>query len=194
MKIVITGHSKSGKSILCRALEREFTAKIVAVPNVIEMMKCIHFPNLHTEQSQKSYQRALYYLQRELEESMTEKTNNKLMICDHGTVDCLAQWPGSAESFFSEVESSLGKELARYDWVIQIDERPRKISGLDPQNFWSFHPHLIKIPYSKKFSKCMSSTAKIISAILDGSSYQKITGILEKDLALGPEEPPFLYP
>lgn len=42
------------------------------------------------------------------------------MLCDRGTLDGLAYWPGTEASFFEEARTTREKELARYAAVIHL--------------------------------------------------------------------------
>lgn len=64
----------------------------------------------------RAAQRAIYYVQRELEVT-GDNHNPAIVLCDRGTIDGLAYWPGTAEGFWSSVGATLDIELARYDAV-----------------------------------------------------------------------------
>ena len=42
----------------------------------------------------------------------------RILLCDRGTLDGAAYWPGEPEEFFAAIGTSLEAELARYDAVI----------------------------------------------------------------------------
>jgi hypothetical protein len=48
-------------------------------------------------------------------------------LCDRGTVDGLAYWPGDAETFFRDLSTTLPRELERYAAVIHL--RTPKLEG-----------------------------------------------------------------
>ncbi len=182
MKLVITGQPKSGKTTLSHILECEFGRQIALAEDPIDMLRTVHFPMAKSSHEKKIHQKAHYFLQIELEEILSEKFPDRLMICDHGTIDCLASWPGTAESFFSDVGSTLKEELARYDWVIQVaDPEPGSrgkaaagLSQLDPQQYWKRHAHIFTIPVSLGFSAQVSMAASIVKEILSKHPYQEI--------------------
>lgn len=66
----------------------------------------------------KAAQRAIFHVQRELE-VIGDTHNAALVLCDRGTVDGLAYWPGPPEEYWSSLETRQEDELARYDAVIQ---------------------------------------------------------------------------
>ena len=50
-----------------------------------------------------------------------QRLDECLLLCDRGTVDGAAYWPGEPHHFFDEIESTLERELARYDAVDLAD-------------------------------------------------------------------------
>ena len=181
MKVVITGKPDVGKTTITHIIKCEFAKEVVIGSDAIERMKAISIPNPKSLYSRKCYQRALYHMQVELENIMTDRHPDKLILCDHGTLDCLTLWPDSPESFYKDVNSSLEKELARYDWVIQINGSSSKSDSplpttppLSSQDFWCRHPQFLTVPAKKGFSFCYIEIAKIIKDILAGVPYEKI--------------------
>jgi hypothetical protein len=46
--------------------------------------------------------------------------NVAIVLCDSGTIDGLAYWPGNRERFFEEFGGSLEQETGRYATLIHI--------------------------------------------------------------------------
>jgi hypothetical protein len=67
-------------------------------------------------------QRAIFFVQRELE-STSQAENAAIVLCDRGTVDGAAYWPGP-QSFLDSVGTTLERELSRYDAVIHLRTPP----------------------------------------------------------------------
>jgi hypothetical protein len=76
------------------------------------------FPREPDARTRRAAQRAIYYVQRELE-AAADDGNVALLLCDRGTVDGAAYWPGPAD-FWPEVGSTLERELERYAAVIHL--------------------------------------------------------------------------
>ena len=53
----------------------------------------------------------------------------RILLCDRGTIDGAAYWPGDSNLFFEEQDSSLDQELSRYDGVIFFESAA--VGGLD---------------------------------------------------------------
>lgn len=177
MKLVITGPPEIGKTTLIHILKHEFKNDMVLCPDALDIFRVGGFPRPRSLVGRKARQRALYFSQRELENISSELSDDKLVVCDHGTLDCLAHWPSTSENFFRDVNSKLELELARYDWVLQIDmpgERPRatdaKGSELDPLDFWCHHPHFSRCTMDGGFTVLCSEVSKIVKRILAGQA------------------------
>lgn len=181
MKLVITGKPKSGKTTLAHILEREFPNKVVLAPDPHELMKTVHFPEVKSLTGRKCYLTAIYHLQCQLENILAEKAEGKLLICDHGTLDWLSMWPDSKESFFREMNSSLSQELARYQWVLQIN------GSHFQHEAWGHHPHLLSIPVHTGFSDRATLISTVVRDILENRPYEVIQGHLIK--SVGSKDP-----
>jgi len=55
------------------------------------------------------------------------------VLCDRGTLDGLAYWPGSAEAYWRELGTTPNQELARYRAVIHL-RTPGAAGGYDHRN------------------------------------------------------------
>ena len=77
-------------------------------------------------------QRAIFYVQRELEIA-GDSHNPAIVLCDRGTIDGLAYWPGPSEAFWSSLATRLDIELSRYDAVIHL-RTPALEHGYNHQN------------------------------------------------------------
>jgi hypothetical protein len=192
MKLIITGKPDIGKTTIAHIMEREFTKELVVGVDAIDIMKTTSMPTPVSAYARKCYQQVLYHLQVALENITTDKHPNRLILCDHGTLDCLALWPETPQSFFKEIHSSFEEELARYDWVLQINgteqsqENPLTMQPpLDPQHFWRLHSRFLAIPSEKGFSFCYRETARVIQDILKGLSYKEVRENLHRSLEQG---------
>ncbi|MBC7171533.1 MAG: AAA family ATPase, partial [Polyangiaceae bacterium] len=115
----------------------------------------------------RAAQRAIFYVQRELERS-SEGERPTIVLCDRGTVDGGAYWPGPGD-FFADVGTTLDEQLARYDAVIHL-RTPSLADGYNRANplriesaeeaeaidhriskLWAGHPKLSTIQSSESF-------------------------------------------
>lgn len=90
------------------------------------------FPREDDIACRRAAQRAIFYLQRELE-TTGDSHNPAVVLCDRGTVDGLAYWPGPPEDFWSSLGTTRDAELDRYDAVIHL-RTPAPEHGYNHQN------------------------------------------------------------
>ncbi|HZO12191.1 MAG TPA: AAA family ATPase, partial [Polyangiaceae bacterium] len=117
-RVVVAGGPGGGKTTAVDLFRREIGSSIVVVPEAATMLFSGGFPRDGTVESRAAVQRAIYYVQRNLEDAQAARHPDRALLCDRGTVDGAAYWPGSPEAFFAEVGSTLEAELARYDAVV----------------------------------------------------------------------------
>lgn len=65
-----------------------------------------------------SIQRAIYHVQKELQTIFFEEKKWTLGLCDRGTLDGLAYWPGKPEDYLAALGTTLERELNQYYGVI----------------------------------------------------------------------------
>ena len=90
------------------------------------------FPREDDLTCRRAAQRAIYFVQRELEVT-GEAHAPAVLRCDRGTLDGLAHWPGRLEDFWESTHTTLAAELARYDLVVHL-RTPRARQGYNHQN------------------------------------------------------------
>jgi hypothetical protein len=66
-------------------------------------------------------------------EAAGDSHNPAVVLCDRGTIDGLAYWPGPSEEFWSSLGTTLEAELGRYDAVIHL-RTPGQENGYNHQN------------------------------------------------------------
>jgi nicotinamide riboside kinase len=190
-KVAVTGGPSGGKTTLIETLSRDLETHVAIVPEAASILYRGGFPRRKNASRLKHAQRAIYFIQKEIEDLIEEENPNKLVICDRGSLDSLAYWPGDASSFFSSVNSNLKDELLRYDWVLHLDTAPSH--GYDTENpirvetfqeavelnaktkkAWAAHTKQIIIPNQVDFISKMMTCTKIIRLIDQGASLLEI--------------------
>jgi hypothetical protein len=91
------------------------------------------FPRHASEAGLRAAQRAIFRIQREVEALVDEEQRVAIALCDQGTIDGLAYWPGTPDSYWSSVGTTHEAELARYAAVIHL-ETPAAASGYNHAN------------------------------------------------------------
>ena len=109
-----------------------------------------------------------------------------MLLCDRGTVDGAIYWPNEPDDFFASLNTSLEKELARYDAVLFFETaavgnisieggNPIRIESNDEallldhklQQLWSQHPRFIFIPHNASFIKKINHGLRELEKIIE---------------------------
>jgi predicted ATPase len=118
--VVLTGGPGGGKTAILEMARRYFCRHVVILPEAASIIFGGGFPRLDTPAAKRCAQRAIYHVQRELER-MAVESKAAVVLCDRGSIDGLAYWPGSQRTFFEAVGTSFEEELARYSSIIHIE-------------------------------------------------------------------------
>jgi hypothetical protein len=90
------------------------------------------FPRGDDIGTKRAAQRAIFYVQRELERGADDGDKPAIVLCDRGTVDGSAYWTGAGE-LWPEVGTTREDELRRYDAVLHL-RTPGEGAGYDRSN------------------------------------------------------------
>jgi hypothetical protein len=109
------------------------------------------------------------------------------LLCDRGTIDGAAFWPGDApEGFFETLDTTLQQELTRYDAVIffesaavgdisieggnpvrtESNEEARRLD-MHLRDLWSKHPNFHFVAHSTSFFAKLQDGLRQLQAIVD---------------------------
>ncbi|MBL9131481.1 MAG: AAA family ATPase [Verrucomicrobiaceae bacterium] len=184
-RIVLTGGPGGGKTTAADLFRREIGERVVLVPEAATMVFSGGFPRSTEPMAIHAAQRAIYEVQRNLEDVQAALYPERVLLCDRGTVDGAAYWPGEPHHFFDEIGSTLEKELARYDAVIFFEsaavggmgieggnpirnESMEKAIELDRKlrSLWSKHPKFILVPHNPSFFKKISYGLAVLDGIV----------------------------
>jgi predicted ATPase len=117
-RIVLTGGPGAGKTAVLELVLHSFCSHVRVLPEAAGIIFGGGFPRGSRSVERMAAQRAIFHVQRELE-AAAEATPAALVICDRGTVDGYAYWPGG-EDFWAAVGTTRDDELLRYDTVIHL--------------------------------------------------------------------------
>ena len=131
-RVVLTGGPGAGKTAVLELIRRSFCAHVKVLPEAAGIVFGGGFPREDDAACRRAAQRAIFYVQRELE-AAGDSHHPAIVLCDRGTLDGLAYWPGSSDDFWSGLNTTLGDELARYDAVIHL-RTPALDHGYNQQN------------------------------------------------------------
>lgn len=131
-RVVLTGGPGAGKTALLELIRQSFCTHVRILPEAASIVFGGGFPREDDEPCRRAAQRAIFHIQRELEAS-GDSHNPAVVLCDRGTIDGLAYWPGAENDLWSSVRTSFEAELARYDAVIHL-RTPALEHGYNHQN------------------------------------------------------------
>lgn len=174
-RIVLTGGPGGGKTTAADLFRREIGERVVIVPEAATLVFAGGFPRCTEPPGVFAAQRAIFHVQRNLEDVQSALYPERILLCDRGTVDGAAYWPGPADAFFSALGTTLERELARYDGVIFFEsaavggigieggnpirqESLEQAAALDAKlrKLWVHHPRFIVVRHDRSFLKKIS--------------------------------------
>lgn len=117
-RVVLTGGPGAGKSAVLELVKQSFCPHVMVLPESAGIVFGGGFPRRPDVASAQAAQRAIFYVQRELENA-AERMNAAVVLCDRGTVDGGAYWVGQPD-LWTSVGTTLSAELARYVAVIHL--------------------------------------------------------------------------
>ena len=130
-RVVLTGGPGAGKTAVIELVRRMFCRHVLVLPESAGILFRGGFPRSSRLDQRRAAQRAIFHVQRELE-ATTEEDEAAVVLCDRGTVDGCAYWPGP-DDYWTAVGSTPATEYARYDRVIHL-RVPAGDNGYDTSN------------------------------------------------------------
>ncbi len=184
-RIVLTGGPGGGKTTAADLFRREIGERVVVVPEAATLLFSGGFPRTADPQARRAAQRAIYHVQRNLEDVQSALYPERILLCDRGTLDGAAYWPTEQPDFFSDLGSSLEAELDRYDAVLFFESAAMggiSIEGGNPTRIesqhdavqldkrlraiWSKHPRVFLIPHNASFVKKILFALAVLESVV----------------------------
>lgn len=185
LRIVLTGGPGGGKTTAADLFRREIGDQVVIVPESATTLFAGGFPRVPDSDARRSVQRAIFEVQRALEDIQAAVFPDRVLLCDRGTVDGGAYWPDGSDGFFEEMGTSHEAELARYDVVlffesavvagIEIEggnryriESNEEALALDGRlrTLWSPHPEFHLVPHNASFLRKITTGLAILESVV----------------------------
>ena len=184
-RIVLTGGPGGGKTTAADFFRREMGERVILVPEAATMVFSGGFPRVHEPNAVHAAQRAIYHVQRNLEDVQAAQYPDRVLLCDRGTVDGAAYWPGQAHEFFEDLGTSMKSELRRYDAVIFFESAAVGGLGIEGGNpirnesmeqaveldrklraLWSQHQRFVLVPHDNSFFKKISFGLAVLESMV----------------------------
>jgi predicted ATPase len=169
--IAVTGGPGAGKSAVLELAARSFCSHVVILPEAATILFGGGFPRLDGASALRAAQRAIFRVQTELERLAIEDGRFGTILCDRGTVDGIAYWPGPPDEFWKDLGATREREMGRYHAVLHL-ETPSGQQGYNHQNVvrietsteahaidlriaevWSGHPRRDVVPSMNSFAE-----------------------------------------
>lgn len=182
--VVLTGGPSAGKTAVLEVVQRHLCQHVVVLPEAASILWRGGFPRFPSTPARRAAQRAIARVQIELQRIAIEEGKASLILCDRGTLDGLAYWPGTPAEYFDDLGTTLEHELARYAAVIHLRTPPaghgydranplrletaREAAAIDERILavWAAHPRRIVIDSQEDFlGKLQLSLAAIRSEL-----------------------------
>ena len=179
-RVVLTGGPGAGKTAVLELIGHFFCHHVRVLPESAGIVFGGGFPRETRPALQRAAQRAIFYVQRELEATASVDLP-AIILCDRGTVDGVAYWPGPGD-FLHDVGTTLDAQLARYDLVIHLRTPPAdgeynrdnplrletaaEAAAADTRILaaWSAHPHRVVVEPTLDFLRKVSRALELLRA------------------------------
>lgn len=185
-RIAVTGGPGGGKTTAIDLFRREIGESVVVVPEAATILYTGGFPRSEEKKVRISTQRAIYNVQKNLEDAYASFFTGRTLLCDRGTLDGAAYWPGKFDGYLKDLNTNLKTELARYDAVLFFETaavggisieggNPARIESLDEavlldrklQKIWSHHPHFYFIPHVGSFIQKINTGLHELARVIE---------------------------
>ena len=183
--VVVTGGPGAGKTAMLEVAQRQFCSHVVVLPEAASLLWKGGFPRRTSMPARKAAQRAIVRVQIEMQRIAIEEGFASLAICDRGTLDGLAYWPGRESDFFDDLETTRERELARYAAILHLrppshdhgyvstDLRPEtadEAARIDERiaAAWAGHPHQVVIDSDQDFLRKLHRALEVLRREVPG--------------------------
>jgi hypothetical protein len=183
-RLVITGGPGAGKTASLEMARRILCDHVGFASESASIVFGGGFPREQGLHAERAAQRAIFYVQRELESLFDDRAGLDLVVCDRGTVDCAAYWPGDEAGFYGTLGTTREAELDRYAAVVHLRppvdgdgyvrkglriESAAEAARIDAriEQCWRGHPRRVFVDHSHDF------VAKV----------RRVIGLIEAELA-----------
>jgi predicted ATPase len=179
-RVVLTGGPGAGKTAVLELVKQSYCHHVMVLPEAAGIVFGGGFPRRPDLKSSQAAQRAIFYVQRELENA-AEGQNPAVILCDRGTIDGAAYWTGRPD-LWTSVGTTLSTQLARYSAVIHLrvptgdggynlnnplrTETAEEAARIDNEiaQLWAGHPRRFSVPPAASFIAKASRVLEILTS------------------------------
>ncbi len=131
--IVITGGPGAGKTAFLEFIRKVLCERIAVLPEAASILFGGGFWRLTSDSAKRAEQRAIFHIQNEMQALVRDEKKWTMGLCDRGTIDGVAYWPGAVLEFCEELHTTFEIEYSKYLAVIHLAS-PSVERGYNHQN------------------------------------------------------------
>jgi predicted ATPase len=195
--IVVTGGPGAGKTALLEVVRRQTCRHVVVLPEAASILYGGGFPRRSELPARRAAQRAIFRVERELERMAVELGGATAVICDRGTIDGQAYWPGDRSAMWTDLGTDPDTEMARYHAVIHLRTPPAHL-GYNHANplrietaeqaleidatiaeLWRSHPRRFEIPSDADFVVKLTRALDILRDLVPECEHARVAAPAE---------------
>lgn len=184
-RLVLTGGPGGGKTTAADLFRRELGERVVVVPESATILFAGGFPRSPEAEARRAVQRAVFHVQRNVEDVQSALFRDRILLCDRGTIDGAAYWPEGDIDFFTAMGTTFEAELARYDAVVFFETAAvagKSIEGGNPvrsetlseavaldrrlRELWSRHPRFLLVPHTPSFLHKITTGLALLESLV----------------------------
>lgn len=193
--VVLTGGPGAGKTAVLELVEKVLCEHVAVLPEAASILFGGGFWRLDSPSGRMAAQRAIYHVQEEIQQLVLDEKKWSMALCDRGTLDGLAYWPGKDSDFFAAFNTNLEKEFQKYKAVIHLRsptlekgynyENPVRVESAELaakidekiHEIWKTHPNYRVIESTSDFIEKVHQAAKLIQSFVPECCKGHLEGI-----------------
>jgi predicted ATPase len=184
-RLVLTGGPGGGKTTAADLFRRELGERVVVVPESATILFAGGFPRSRELEARRAVQRAVFHVQRNIEDVQSALFPERILLCDRGTIDGAAYWPNHDGDFFEAMGTTFEAELDRYDAVVFFETAAvagSSIEGGNPvrnetlseaveldrrlRELWSHHRRFLVVPHTPSFLRKITTGLALLESLV----------------------------
>ena len=131
--VVLTGGPGAGKTAVLEFVRKTLCEHVAILPEAASILFGGGFWRLDSPSAKRAAQKAIFHVQKEMQNLVVDEKKWAMGLCDRGSLDGLAYWPGPESEYFKELNTNLEDEYAKYKAVIHL-RSPGLDRGYNYQN------------------------------------------------------------